>query len=277
MSTALLEPADRAWVRAVSWRVRSAIATDTIRLARVAPATLCVVASIVAVWFLERALSGQVHGGRTIGYIAFGGLPNAAIAGRGDPSQLWRWVSSGLVHDRSNPLHLVSNSLALIVVGSVIERLYGRLVVLSVLAVGVAAGSFTWLTVSALGLAAEPDYTIGLSAGVCALVGIMLVYGYRERHHLSHARAQAMKAQAALGIGLMLLIGLVVPNLNNVAHAGGFVAGALIAFCLPTTQDGRTLILGWRTRAVFSIVLVASVVSAIFAAHNLIGRLLLPA
>jgi rhomboid protease GluP len=278
MSGALLEPIDSRSVKAVSWRGPSAIRRGTRRVADAAPpVTLCVAASLVAVWFLERALSGQVDGGRTVGYLAFGALPNADIVGHGDPSQLWRWVSSGLVHDRSNPLHLVSNSLVLTMVGSVIERLYGRLVVLTCLVLGVVAGSLTWLEASALGIAAEPDYTIGLSAGICALVGIMLVYGYRERHHLSQELSQEMKAQAVLGIGLMVLIGLVVPNLNNIAHAGGLVAGALIALCLPTTQVGTTLALGWRTRTAFSIVLVVSVVCVMLAGQNLIGRLLLHA
>ena len=277
MSNVLLEPVVSRSVAGVSWRGLSAIRAGANRLIEAAPATLCLVASMVAVWFLERALSSQVHGGRTISYMAFGALPNADIVGRGDPSQLWRWVSSGLVHDRINPLHLVSNSLALIMVGSVIERLYGRLGVLAGLALGVVAGSFTWLVASDLGFVAEPDYTIGLSAGICALVGMMLVYGYRERHHLERAHALAMKAQAALGITLTVLIGLVVPNLNNVAHAGGLAAGALIACFLPTTQAGGRPTLGWRTRVAFSMVLVASAVALVLAGQNLIGRLLLHA
>jgi rhomboid protease GluP len=161
------------------------------------------------------------------------------------------------------------------VVGSLIERLYGRLTVLACIAIGVAAGSLTWMVASALDLVAEPDYTIGISAGICALLGIMLVYGYRERHHLSRARAQAIKAQAALGIALMVLVGLVVPNLNVVAHMGGFAAGALLGFWLPTTQNGRMPALGWRIRTTFAGVLVVSAVAVGFAAQNLIGRLLL--
>jgi membrane associated rhomboid family serine protease len=275
MSTALVESIAGRSVSVIRRRERSAIRT-AVRVIDAAPAALWVVAGMVAVWFLERALSGQVHGGRTIGYLAFGGLPNASIVGRGDPGQLWRWVSSGLIHDRSSPLHLVANSLALMMVGTVIERLYGRLVMLTGLALGVVAGSFTWMVASTLGFAAEPDYTIGLSAGVCALVGMMLVYGYRERHHLAQARAEAIKSQAALGISLMVLIGLVVPNLNNVAHAGGLAAGALIACLLPTEHSGGRSAIGWRARMAFRMVLIASAFCVVLAAQNLIGRMLLP-
>jgi membrane associated rhomboid family serine protease len=238
----------------------------------VAPVTLCCVVCLVAVWFLERALMGQVHGGRRIGYLAFGGLPNASIVGRGDPAQWWRFVSSGLLHDRTNPFHLAANATALIVVGSVIERLYGRLVMLSTLVLGVVTGCAAWMVASALGWAAVPDYTIGCSAGVCALVGMMLVYGYRHGRHLSRSRAQAMKAQAALGIALMLLSGLLVPDLNNVAHGAGLLCGALLAAILP---GGRDVLhsLGWRLRAVFASVVMLASVSILLAAHNLAGRL----
>jgi len=68
-----------------------------------------------------------------------------------------------------------------------------------------------------------------------------------------------------------------VPNLNNIAHVGGLVAGAVIALCLPTRRGERTLSLGWRTQAAFSFVLALSAVSVLLAGHNLIGRLLPPA
>jgi rhomboid protease GluP len=274
MSGVLLEPIAGRPAGAASWSGPSAIRRVTVRASDAAPlATVSVVAVLVVMWFLERALSGQVHRGLTIGYLAFGGLPNAEIIGRGGPSQLWRWVSSGLVHDRGNPLHVVSNSLVLIMVGSVIERLYGRVVVLGCLALGVVAGSLTWLEASALGLAAQPDYTIGLSAGICALIGVLVVYGYRKRGELSQELSQAMRAQASVGIGLMALIGLVVPNLNNIAHVGGLAAGVLIGFCLPIAREGRPLLLGWRTRVTFSLVLGASSAAILFAAQNLIWRL----
>ena len=184
----LLEPAASGSAGAFSWLGLSRITKATGRVAEFAPATLCLVAVLVAVWCLERVLSGQVHGGRVVGYMAFGALPNAEIIGRGDPAQLWRWVSSGLVDNRTSLLHIAGNSLALMVVGSVIERLYGRLVMLSCLALGVASGSLVWMVASALDLVAEPDSTFGPSAGICALVGIMLVFGYRERHHLVRAQ-----------------------------------------------------------------------------------------
>jgi rhomboid protease GluP len=274
MSGVLLEPLAGRPPGAVSWSEPSPLTRVTSRASDAAPlATVGVVAASVMVWFLERSLLGQVHRGLSVGYLALGGLPNADIIGRGNPSQLWRWVSSGLVHDRGNPLHLVSNTVVLLMVGSVIERLYGRLAVLACLSVGLVAGSLIWLEASALGFASQPDYTIGLSPGVCALIGVLLVYGYRKRGELSLELSQAMRAQAVIGIGLMTLIGAVVPNLNNLAHAGGLVAGVVLGFCLPVNRQGGTPVLSWRVTMAFAMVLAASAVSILWAAQNLVGRL----
>jgi rhomboid protease GluP len=156
----------------------------------------------------------------------------------------------------------------------VVERLHGRLVVLASLSLGVMAGGATWLVASELDFAAEPDYTVGCSAGICALVGMMLVYGYRHRRSMQATRAHTLKAQATLGIAVMLLIGLTIPNLNNVAHAGGLACGALIACSLPRSVAGRASSAGrWMTPALWGVLLI-SALSVVFAVQNVVVRLL---
>lgn len=68
------------------------------------------------------------------------------------------------------------------------------------------------MATSTLGFTAVPDSTIGCSAGICALVGMMLVYGHGQRNSLDRLQAYSIKAQATLDITLMLLIGLIVPG-----------------------------------------------------------------
>lgn len=258
--------------RSLSVRASAAL-DDLVEGIRAAPVTCGVIAAMSAVWVLEQALFGQTHGSRKIGYLAFGGLPNAEIIGRGSPEELWRFVASGLVHDSTSPLHLLVNASALAMVGSCIERAYGRLVVLATLVLGVVVGGATWMAASALGLAALPDYTIGLSGGICALVGMMLVYGYRERATLGSDEAHAMRLRATLGIALMVLIGLTITSLNDFAHAGGLVAGTAVALLLPVRgRQGRHSI-GWRARLLFSTVVGLATVSMVFAGVNLVDRL----
>jgi rhomboid protease GluP len=218
-------------------------------------------------------LSGQVHGTRTIGYLAFGALPNADIIGRGNPGEWWRFVSSGVLHDRSSPVHLAANCAALVLVGTVVERLFGRLLLISTLVLGVVAGGITWMVASAEGLVAAPDYTVGISAGICALIGMMLVYGHRAGPSLDRVHARWMKAGGLLGVGVMVAVGVLVPNINNVAHAGGLACGAGLGLLLPVRISQRTPRLPARARVLLSTVVVLSAVSIGFAGQNLVGRL----
>ena len=254
-------------------RAAVAPARALLDLAEAAPATLLVLIAMAAVWVVEREVIGQVHGGRTIGYLAVGALPNADIPGRGNPGEWWRYVTSGLVHDTSSPVHLFGNGIALLAVGGAIERVYGRLVMVATLVFGVVMGGVAWMVASSLDLVAEPDYTVGCSAGICALIGLMLVYGYRERNDILKERAVAMRSQAALGIALMLLLGMVVANLNNVAHAGGLVCGATIGLLLPTRAVGGRAAVGWRLRIAATAMIAVWLVAIGFAAQNLLGRL----
>lgn len=271
----LVEPADARPQPAVAPSSPSprAVAGRRIRGILAYRATWAVVLLLVAVWLIEKALIGQVRDGRAIGYLSMGALPNADIVGKGSPDQWWRFISSALQHDRRNPLHLAVNVFALLMVGPVIERLYGRLVMLSALATGVLAGGISWLAASEIGFDAMPDYTIGCSAGICALLGIMLVHGYRKRAALGHHESRALRAQAALGIALMVLIGLVVPNLNNVAHAGGLASGVALALLLPM-PTGRRPTLGVLGRASLSGVLALAALSMTIAVANVVARLM---
>lgn len=235
--------------------------------------SVALVAILFAVWLLERTLIGQVRNGWATGYLAIGALPNADIVGRGSPDQWWRFFSSALQHDRTSPMHLLVNAFALLMVGPVIERLYGRLVMLSALTLGVLVGGISWLAASEIGFDAMPDYTIGISAGVSALLGMMLVHGYRRRADLDLQQATEMRAQAALGIALMVLIGLVIPNLNNVAHAGGLAGGAALALLLPVPAGRGGVRLGVFGRAALSALLALAALSLAFAAGNLFMRL----
>jgi rhomboid protease GluP len=275
MTTTLLEPAEpgtltmaggsRAIGDELFSRLRATLAS--------APATFMLVGLLVTVWLLECAVIGQQRNGHTIGYLTIGALPNADIVGRASPDQLWRFVSSALEHDRSSPLHLLVNVSALVMVGSVIERYYGQLVMLSTVVLGVIAGGITWMAASALDIAAIPDYSIGCSAGISALIGMMLVYGYRERASLGRDQTDSMRAQATLGIALMVLIGLVVPNLNNIAHVGGLVCGVLLALILPARAGNGRPALGPMARVSLSAVLLMAVVAVGFADGNLVTGL----
>jgi len=239
-----------------------------------ASATLALIAALLVVWSGERVFIGQIHGGRVLGYLAFGALPNGTVAGRGSPDQWWRYVTSALVHDRTAPLHLAVNIAALALVGPRVERLYGKLVFVAGFALAAAAGGVTWMAWSALGFVPLDDYTAGASVGVCGLLGVLLVYGYRTHPGTERAAAQAIKTQAALGIGVITLLGLIIPTLNNAAHLGGLLCGLAVGTWLPplATAGGRPL--RGREHLVLWGVVLASAVALGMAGQNLAHRIL---
>ena len=234
---------------------------------------ICLIAGLVAVWGFEHLVIGQVRGGRRIGYLAFGALPNTTV-GRGSPHQWWRYVSDALVNDVTTTVNLWVNGVLLLVFGGHVERLYGRRICLATLAVASASGGVAWMVWTALGLVATPHYTLGASAAACGLMGLLLAFAWRARSTAPAEQVQVVKAQAALGVAVIVLLGLVVPGLNNAAHAGGLLGGLLLGAVVPPLPEcgGRDL-----RRSVdvglWAVVSAAGLAVVIAGAH-LTGRLL---
>src|SRR5690349_20182233 len=121
-------------------RISAPARATAVRAAQPAIAAWSVAGFIVAVWLLEEILIGTVHGGRPLGYLAFGALPNATVAGRGGPGDWWRYLTTGLVH--VNGAQVLINVTTLLLVGRRVERRHGALVVLGTSAISAAAAGF---------------------------------------------------------------------------------------------------------------------------------------
>ena len=138
----VLWPLSRSRMSATASAIRDLRAT--VRTAQPAITTWSIAGILVAVWLLERIFIGTVHRGRPIGYLAFGALPNATVAGGGGPGDWWRYVTTGLVH--LTGLQVLINVAVLLLVGRRVERRHGRLVVLGTFAISAAAAGFAWMT-----------------------------------------------------------------------------------------------------------------------------------
>ena len=118
--------------------------------------------------------------------------------------------------------HLLLNSFAIYVFGSLIEQVLGTVRFLAVyLLTGFAAGAVSF----AFG---SPDRAaVGASGAVFGLLGAWLVYNLRRRS-LSLGRANVQWALMLIGINLVF--GLVVPRIDWLAHLGGLVAGVVAGY-----------------------------------------------
>jgi len=182
------------------------------RMSRVPPVTLATLALLVVI-FVAEVRMGALESRDSI--IAMGALARERVAA----GEYWRLLTAPWLHGGTE--HLVGNGIALYILGMVCEAAFGpvQFVVLYVLS-GL-AGSF----VSAL-VSAGPS--VGASGAIFGLQGAAIVLLRRERERLLVRDRR---------VGFVLLIwaiytiagGLTDPFIDNGAHIGGALGGALIA------------------------------------------------
>ena len=144
--------------------------------------------------------------------------------------EIWRLLTVGLVH--GGPLHLLMNAAVLSNVGGFAERLLGARRMLAVLWGGVLAGSLA-------SFATNPHPSVGISGGLFALVGALLVVGIRYRRALPPpARRVLVRAPLEI-IVLNVALGLALPIIDNAAHLGGLAGGIVLGLLLDVRIEVR--------------------------------------
>lgn len=151
--------------------------------------------------------------------------------------QWWRLITPIFLH--GGVLHIVMNTYALMQLGPLVEQEYGRdrFVVVYVLT-GI-AGFFASQIFG--------SRTVGASASLSGLIGLLLVYAYR--HHGGSAFKQVMLQNAIL----LLIISFAFPIVDWRAHLGGLAAGALFGVVVP---PGRLAGRAWSVAALACVLLV---------------------
>lgn len=146
--------------------------------------------------------------------------------------EVWRLLTANFLH--GGVLHLGLNSLGLVSLGPLIERSWGaRKFFLIYITTGVAGFALSaWFMPGA--------NSIGASAALYGLLAFAFVFA-RFR---SSARGRAIASQ--LGQSLLYMVAMFfVPGIDNVAHVGGAVAGALLALVVDPTEPRTPLGRAW--------------------------------
>src|SRR5262249_48278169 len=145
----------------------------------------------------------------------------------------------------------IFNSYALWIVGPQVEKLYGssRFVILYVLT-GVAGvvGSYLYhpYSISAGGLGA-----------FFGLFGVVLVFGIRFCSSFSPFLKRAVGTGVLPVIVINLFIGFTIPGIDNSAHIGGLLAGAVLAAVVPFQKPGVETLPGFRAIQMALLALIA--------------------
>ena len=197
--------------------------------------------------------------------IPFGAKLNYFIQTR---HQWWRFVTPMFLH--VNLLHLMVNMYSLWIVGPYVEKLYGsaKFVVFWVLT-GVAGVVASYLTVRP-GMSVGPvarfifkttdDPSAGASGALFGLVGVLFVFGIKFRHELP----EGFKRAFGTGMLPIILINLFIGYLgrgfiDNAAHLGGLVSGAMLALAVDYRRPGERsgIAVTWQVLQIAAIALVA--------------------
>lgn len=155
-----------------------------------------------------------------------GNMPGALAAG-----EWWRPLTALALH--ANALHLAMNALALAVFGTALERAWGA---------GRMAAIFLWAGLAGNIASAWRDgfeVSVGASSGVFGLVAAFGVALYRWRSPVTTGLQRRLLAGLALIVGVDVLVGWVEPQIDNIAHVVGALAGATLAWALTPKEWTR--------------------------------------
>jgi len=140
--------------------------------------------------------------------------------------EYWRLLTVALVHG-SLP-HLFFNMYALYISGPLVEALYGRGLFMTFYLLSAAGGSV------ASYLFVQND-SVGASGAIFGLFGLLFVSTYVHKPLLGR-QARAVTSQIGILIVINLVIGFGIMGfvaIDNAAHIGGLLFGALLGFAIP--------------------------------------------
>lgn len=130
--------------------------------------------------------------------------------------EYWRFLTAGFVHIEF--FHLFVNSIALLNLGMITERIFGKAKFTIILLVSIVMGS--WFVYIGQG----NMVLVGSSGGLYGLMGALLVYTFE-----SGAIKQPVIRSQFIRILLINAMISLLPGISLLGHLGGFVAGIMLA------------------------------------------------
>jgi rhomboid protease GluP len=166
----------------------------------------------------------------------------------------WTVLSAGWLH--GGALHILFNMMVLRQLGPSIEDIYGgpRTVIIYTIssACGFLLSSTAGYVMPAVPILGGASFTLGASAAIFGLLGALVHYG-------RSGGGSILRAQATSFALSMFVFGLIMPGIDNYAHAGGFLGGYLASAWLdpltrarPSHFFGAALCLGLSALAILA-------------------------
>lgn len=203
--------------------------------------TSIVIGGCAALYALTLAASAMVFGSasllpllspdsRLLGLLGASGAIPVFAYGR-----WWTILSANWLH--GNILHILFNMMWVRQLGPATAELFGasRLVIIYTVAgaTGFLASSVAGYLLPGVPLIGGAGLTLGASGAIFGLLGALVLYGHRTGSSL-------IKGQAWSWALTLFVFGLIMPGVDNWAHAGGFAGGYVTASLLGPLKAERT-------------------------------------
>jgi|tagenome__1003787_1003787.scaffolds.fasta_scaffold20665188_2 rhomboid protease GluP len=206
-------------------------ASNAMELVRRFPVTYSIMAACIAVYVAMSVSSGTFVAPTVANVLRWGGTgPGIILKG-----EWWRLVTAVFVH--IGIIHIASNMYVFWGLGMMAERLLGRLNFLAVYLLTGIAGNV-------LSLLLKPNIVgAGASGAIFGLAGILISVLQFGRLSVPPERLAPLKKEVVKLALYNLVIGAVIPAINNIAHLGGLIYGLLLGVLFAWSSrlegDGR--------------------------------------
>lgn len=134
--------------------------------------------------------------------------------------QIWRLITAAFLH--GGVMHIGFNMMALKIIGPQVEQIYGWKKYLVIYFASALGGSLLSYILS------PQSISVGASGAIFGLLGAMLVFGFKKKDVIG----KSFMMNIIQVIVLNIIIGLSVPNIDNLGHFGGLILGVITALIL---------------------------------------------
>lgn len=157
--------------------------------------------------------------------------------------QYYRLFTGIFLH--GNIMHLFLNCYSLYIIGSQIESFFGKIKYFVIYLFSGLIGSLFSIAFSH-GVA-----SVGASGAIFGLMGALVYFGYYYRVYLGNVVKNQILPIIALNLGL----GFLIPGIDNFAHIGGLIGGAMITMALGIKDKSTAFekVNGWIIASIFTV------------------------
>lgn len=170
---------------------------------------------INALLFLMMYIFGK--GSQNVETLLNFGASNAGLIKSGE---YYRLLTSAFLH--IGTMHLLLNTYALYIIGPQVESFFGKFKYILIYAFSAISGNLLSMLFNTNSIGA------GASGAIFGLLGAIVYFGYHYRIYLDGV----LKSQIIPLIILNLAFGFILTGIDNAAHIGGLIGGALISMAV---------------------------------------------